>query len=616
MLYCSNPNCSSPFNYDKVKTCQTCGSQQLASLFRHRYQIIRQLGNGGFGRTYEARDVDKMNHICAIKQLVPPYQEPVFLEKVKNLFQQEATQLHELGKHPQIPELYAFFEQDKRLYLVQEFIPGQTLLSERDREGNFSEEKIIHLLRNLLPVLKFIHDRKIVHRDIKPENIMRHSSSERSDLVLIDFGISKQLTDSNTHPGTIIGTPGYAPVEQLSGYVSPASDLYSLGVTCLRLLTGYFPKQNGSDALYNPAIGKWQWREKLTKKIGDRLGQILDRLIQKEIRDRYQSVEEVLKDLSSLKMIAKTELSLPEIPKTKLFLPPESKVIMNEEHRSRLIQETNESQFISGIVLTNPDIKELDRIAKQSVSLIEMRLNNQSFAKGSSFMYKQVIFPKEKRSRCYFMTNLHVISNIVQWEEILYKAASSDYDIDDVNLDFVTVWNQQLYPIERFLIPQGVILKIEDNDPTVQYLDFALFEIDIETTARFDFFGIANKSSLKIGDRIYAFGDPQSINPFIADGIVGNIYEDYTEEINNPIIKGAIQHNIAIAPDNTGGPTVNEFGEIVGISRRRLTTSVAVYINFSLNIQGILERIKEVKNLEILDVKQCLTKLKTAIADL
>jgi serine/threonine protein kinase len=430
MLYCSNPNCSSPFNPDKVKTCQTCGSQKLSSLFRHRYQIIRQLGDGGFGRTYEAKDVDKMNHLCVIKQLVPPYQDPDSLEKVKDLFQQEAKQLYELGQHPQIPELYAYFEQDKKLYLVQEFIPGQTLLSERDRDGNFSEGKIIHLLNNLLPVLKFIHDRQIIHRDIKPENIMRYSSSNQSDLVLIDFGISKQLTDFSTHPGTIIGTPGYAPIEQLSGYVSPASD----------------------------------------------------------------------------------------------------------------------------------------------------------------------------------------ISSIIQWEDILRKVTSSDCDIDDVNLNFTAVWNKQEYPIEKFLIPQGAIFKIEENDPTVQHLDFALFQIDVETTDRFNFFGIANRSCIDIGDKLYAFGYPQGMNLSIADGIVSHIYEEYTEGVDNPITQGAIQHNILINHGNSGGPTVNEFGEIVGISTRGLATSVAVGINFSLNIRVIIELIKEANNLEILDIKQYLIKLKTALA--
>jgi serine/threonine protein kinase len=442
MLYCSNPNCSSPFNPDKVKTCQNCGSQKLSSLFRHRYQIIRQLGDGGFGRTYEAKDVDKMNHLCVIKQLVPPHQDPASLEKVRNLFQQEAQQLYELGQHPQIPELYAYFEQDKRLYLVQELIQGQTLLSERDREGNFSEEKIIHLLNNLLPVLKFIHNRKIIHRDIKPENIMRRSPSNQSDLVLIDFGISKQLTNSSTYPVTIIGTPGYAPIEQLSGYVSPASDLYSLGVTCLRLLTGCFPKQNGSDALYNPSIGKWQWREKLIINISDCLGKILDKLTQKEIHDRYQSADELLEELSLIKTIAKTELSL----------PPKSQEVMNETHQSRLIQKKNEIQYVSGTILKTPDIRELVSIAKQSVPIIEMRLNDKSIGNGSSFMYKQVIFPQEKRSRCYFMTNLHVISSIIQWEDILSKVASSNYDIDEVDLGFVAVWNQKEYPIERFVI--------------------------------------------------------------------------------------------------------------------------------------------------------------------
>ena len=235
-----------------------------------------------------------------------------------------------------------------------------------------------------------------------------------------------------------------------------------------------------------------------------------------------------------------------------------------------------------------------------------MRLNDKSIGNGSSFMYKQVIFPKEKRSRCYFMTNLHVISSIIEWEDILRKVASSDYDIDDVNLVIAAVWNQQEYPIKRFLIPKNAIFQLEENAPNVQHLDFALFQIDVETTDIFNFFGIASKSSLDVGDKLYAFGYSQGMKLSIADGSVSHIDEEST--------KGAIQHNILINHSNSGGPTVNKFGEIVGISTRELATSVAVNINFSLNIRGILELIQEANNLEILDIKQYLIKLKTAIA--
>jgi serine/threonine protein kinase len=300
MLYCSNPTCSNPFNRDGIKFCLSCGGQTLSSLFRNRFRVIQLLGEGGFGRTYEAIDTDKMDDPCVIKQFVPQVQGTAALEKATELFKQEGRRLHELGEHPQIPRLIAYFEQDKRLYLVQELIEGQTLLAELNQQGAFSEKKIRQLLADLLPVLKVIHERGVIHRDIKPENIMRRRKDGK--LILIDFGVSKQVTATILgQAGTTVGTHGYAPMEQMRGQVYPASDLYSLGVTCIRLLTGHLPKEDGSDQLYDALNGKWIWREHLPRNtaISPQLGQVLDKLIQDYVKERYQSADEVLSILIS-----------------------------------------------------------------------------------------------------------------------------------------------------------------------------------------------------------------------------------------------------------------------------------------------------------------------------
>jgi formylglycine-generating enzyme required for sulfatase activity len=282
--------------------------------------VIRLLGEGGFGRTYEAVDTDRMDDPCVIKQFVPQFQGTSALEKASQLFKEEAKRLYELGEHPQIPRLIAYFEQDKRLYLVQELIEGQTLLAELTQQGAFSEEKIWQLLADVLPILKFVHDRQVIHRDIKLENIMRRRTSVnsslpkagnfrnsafrrggRGELVLIDFGISKQVTGSlMSKVGTTVGTPGYSPVEQMRGQVFPGSDLYSLGITCLRLLTQCLPKVDGSDDLYDPINGGWMWRERLPAgtKISSELTNVLDKLIQDYLKNRYQSADEVIKALN------------------------------------------------------------------------------------------------------------------------------------------------------------------------------------------------------------------------------------------------------------------------------------------------------------------------------
>ncbi|HLO86579.1 MAG TPA: GUN4 domain-containing protein [Nostocaceae cyanobacterium] len=299
MLYCSNSSCSNPFNPDDNKFCIQCG-QPLTPLFRNRFRVIRLLGEGGFSKTYEARDMDRMDEPCVIKQFVPQVHGTVALEKATELFKQEAKRLYDLGEHPQIPRLIDYFEQDKRLYLVQELIEGQTLLEELQQQGAFNEEKIKQILSDLLPVLKFIHERGVIHRDIKPENIMRRQDGK---LILIDFGVSKQVTGTTIgQTGTTVGTIGYAPMEQMRGQVFPASDLYSLGLTGIRLLTQCFPNEIGTDKLYDALNDYWLWKENLPEgiKVNLELEKILDKLIKTHIKERYQSVDEVLAELKKL----------------------------------------------------------------------------------------------------------------------------------------------------------------------------------------------------------------------------------------------------------------------------------------------------------------------------
>ncbi len=309
MSQCFNPNClhSNPAN---SKFCQKCGSKLLIG---DRYRAINYIGQGGFGRTFKAIDEKRLDSLCVIKQFLPQQQSNSAIKKAEKLFKQEAERLRDLGSHPQIPELLSFEQQDGRFYLVQQFIDGQDLLKELQQKGKFSEKKIKQLLNDLLPVLDFCHGQKVIHRDIKPENIIR---DKNGTLVLIDFGVSKQLTATIVNRlGTVTGSPGYAAPEQMQGKVFPASDLYSLAVTCIRLLTGCLPVRSpisqitlasqeippnllvsgNTDELFNPMQMEWVWREKVT--VSDELGKILDRMLSYRVGDRYQSATEVLQAL-------------------------------------------------------------------------------------------------------------------------------------------------------------------------------------------------------------------------------------------------------------------------------------------------------------------------------
>ncbi|MTJ32216.1 bifunctional serine/threonine-protein kinase/formylglycine-generating enzyme family protein [Aphanizomenon sp. UHCC 0183] len=295
MSQCLNPACIYQ-NPQGTNFCQECGDKILLD---NRYRPIKFLGEGGFGRTFQAVDEKRLNTPCVIKQFLPQQAGSAALKKATELFQQEAKRLQELGKHPQIPDLEAFFSQDNRLYLVQDFIDGQNLLQEFQNQGTLNEPQIRNILIELLPVLQFIHDNKVIHRDIKPENIIR---SKKGKLFLIDFGVSKETSGSIlTRIGTTVGTPGYAPPEQLRGTAYHNSDLYSLAVTCVRLLTGHFPKSDGSDQLFDTNRMEWQWRKYVS--LSQELIDVLETMLRDIPANRYQSATEVLAALSNQKTI-------------------------------------------------------------------------------------------------------------------------------------------------------------------------------------------------------------------------------------------------------------------------------------------------------------------------
>lgn len=320
MTYCLNPHCSNPQNSIDSKFCLSCGSPLL---LKNRYRAMKLIGTGGFGRTFLGVDEDRLKTPCAIKQFFPQTQNSAVLSKATELFNREAVQLLKLGEHPQIPALYAYFEQDQRLYLIQEFIDGSNLLQELQQQGPFSEAKICSLLKELLPVLQFIHAQGVIHRDIKPENILRRQFRPqnptsvsaagllRETLVLVDFGVAKQGTESKlAESGTITGTQGYAPLEQIwRGQAYPASDLYSLAVTCVHLLTGVPPHE-----LFDSRVGQWIWWQVLRQKggcVSDELRQILDKMLAEGVKDRYQSAVEVLQALNGGYSQTVTQVSWP-----------------------------------------------------------------------------------------------------------------------------------------------------------------------------------------------------------------------------------------------------------------------------------------------------------------
>jgi serine/threonine protein kinase len=290
MSYCLNPHCSHPENTNDVKFCQTCGTKLL---LKERYRAIKPIGQGGFGRTFLAVDEDKPSKPpCVIKQFYPQAQGTNTVQKAVELFNQEAIQLDELGQHPQIPSLLAYCNQDDRQYLVQEFIDGLNLYQELQQNGAFNETQIRQLLNDLLPVLHFCHGKQVIHRDIKPENIIRRQSD--SKLVIVDFGAAKSATGTALNKtGTSIGSPEYVAPEQMRGKALFASDIYSLGATCINLLTVRSPFDS-----YDTHNATWIWQQYLKTPVSKELSLIIDKMVESVPSYRYKTVDQVLKDLN------------------------------------------------------------------------------------------------------------------------------------------------------------------------------------------------------------------------------------------------------------------------------------------------------------------------------
>lgn len=260
-----------------------------------RYKVLDYIASGGFGRTYLAEDIQLPSKLkCVVKQLYPSIEDPKFLTVARRLFKTEASTLHNLGNHDQIPKLLAYFEEEEKFYLVQQYIEGQTLEQELSPNHVWSEAKIIELLNDSLNILKFIHTKGVIHRDIKPDNLIRRNSDQK--LVLVDFGTVKNVLNGQTNTGQLtvpVGTQGYMPTEQARGKPRPTSDLYALGMICIQALTGVPPLDLEEDD-----EGELIWES--FADTSPQLAAILTKITRYHFKDRYQTAEEVLQALSSL----------------------------------------------------------------------------------------------------------------------------------------------------------------------------------------------------------------------------------------------------------------------------------------------------------------------------
>lgn len=304
-IYCTRPNCLKPLNSftdldsgNTIKTiaqkfCTACG---MPLLLGGRYIVEKPIARGGFGATFLARDrYTPAMKKCVVKLLQPVGFTSSQMAIAKQMFEREATVLEDLGTHPQIPDLLAYFEvpsgQDEFFYLVQEFVDGFTLEQIVQQHGAIAEADVLEIMQSLLPVLQFIHEKGSIHRDIKPANIMVRKLDQI--YFLLDFGAVKQVAGvAQGQKSTGIFTPGYGAPEQMRGdTVFPATDLYAFAVTCLYLLTGKEPEE-----LFDVHSNKWQWDRFV--KLSPNLNHVLQKMLEAAPSDRFNSAAIVLQSLN------------------------------------------------------------------------------------------------------------------------------------------------------------------------------------------------------------------------------------------------------------------------------------------------------------------------------
>ena len=299
MSLCINPHCPKPDdNPDKIMFCLGCGSELL---LQGRYKVVKYLGGGGFGKTYEIKERD--NNLKVLKILHNNF------PKAIELFQREAEVLSQLN-YPGIPQVEAdgYFvyhprnSQEPLHCLVMEKIEGMDLYAYiKQREYRpIDESMAMQWLQELTTILQQVHNQNFFHRDIKPPNIMLRAEG---GLALIDFGTARVVTDTYWQAqaqGQVTGivSAGYTPPEQMNGQAMQQSDFFALGRTFVYLLTAKDPNQ-----FYNPQTDELLWRDAVPN-LSQQFADFLDWMMKRSPSKRPANTEEILQRLLDIKPIS------------------------------------------------------------------------------------------------------------------------------------------------------------------------------------------------------------------------------------------------------------------------------------------------------------------------
>jgi serine/threonine protein kinase len=266
---------------------------KIKSTLENKYEIKSLIAKGGMGEVYLGihRALDKR---VAIKII---HQELSKNEEIKKRFYREAKLAAGLD-HPGIIDIYDFGGKDDFNYIIMPYIEGSTLKEKLDKEGKLGLRECLRLMIAIADALSYAHSKNVIHRDIKPANIM---IDNKGNIILTDFGISKDLGDVDlTLPDSVLGSPKYMSPEQIKGLkVDTRSDLYALGLIFYEMITGKHPFE-GKDttSLYYSHVHETPRRlEDFAPDVPNRIGDIILKLLEKSPEKRYQSGDQLVKDL-------------------------------------------------------------------------------------------------------------------------------------------------------------------------------------------------------------------------------------------------------------------------------------------------------------------------------
>ena len=264
---------------------------EIGTVIDGKYEVLREIGRGGMSVVYLAMDTH-LNKQWAVKEIRKKGSGKND-EIVVNSLLAEANLMKRLD-HPALPRIVDIIDNGVTIYVVMDYIEGESLDKILLEYGAQPEEKVINWAMQIADALSYLHGQKppIIYRDMKPANVML---KPEGNIKIIDFGIAREYKEQNLADTTVLGTKGYAPPEQYSGQTDPRSDIFALGMTMHHLLTGVDPR-NGEP--YAPVR---QWNPELSEGIEI----IIDRCVQPASENRYQSCADLIYDLEHPELITK-----------------------------------------------------------------------------------------------------------------------------------------------------------------------------------------------------------------------------------------------------------------------------------------------------------------------